>query len=253
MQKKPGQGESHLVVTLAGQTHPGQLGRDPAADEGRRPGMGPRLAERFHGQPGPPRARRKPASSSPPRMRRRSSAAAPKRACCGSCSKRRDMSGAQVPRASPVTLWTDRRPPRGPAQRPDPAGAAGPLRAGRGGGHPREGGLLRRARPLDRHLPRARAHVLQGHAAPRRRRDRPGDQERGRLSQRQHRPTTTPRYFTVLPASGLDDRARHPVRRAAQLRHRRRASWRASSRSSSRRPSASSTRRAPSPTRRCTR
>ena len=40
MQKQPGQGESHQVVTLAGQTIRGTLGRDSAADEGRRPRMG---------------------------------------------------------------------------------------------------------------------------------------------------------------------------------------------------------------------
>ncbi len=81
MQKKPGQGESHLVMTLAGPDHPGQLGRDPAPDEGGRPRLGPGLAAATSWQAWPGGGRPKPASSSPPRMRRRSFAAAPKRGC----------------------------------------------------------------------------------------------------------------------------------------------------------------------------
>ena len=88
---------------------------------------------------------------------------------------------------SPFTaVWTAGVRRGSPSQRPDPPRAARRLRAGRRGRHPRQGGLLRRARPLDRHLPRPRAHVLQGHRHPGRGRDRPGDQERRRLPQRQH-------------------------------------------------------------------
>ena len=48
-----GRARAHLIMTLAGQTHPRHLGRNSAADESRRPGVGPGIAERFHGQPGP--------------------------------------------------------------------------------------------------------------------------------------------------------------------------------------------------------
>ena len=132
-------------------------------------------------------------------MRRPSFAAAPKRACCGSCSRGRGSARSQA-----VAVALDgRRPPGGAAQRPHPAGPGGPLRPRRGGGDAREGGLLRRARPLDRHLPRAGAHVLQGHRAPRRGRDRPRDQERGRLSQRQHDVRPHRRISRSSPPSSL--------------------------------------------------
>ena len=149
-------------------------------------------------------------------MRRPSFAAAPKRACCGSCSRGR---GGARSRAVAVAL-DGRRPPGGAAERPHPAGAGGPLRPRGGGRDPREGGLLRRARPLDRHLPRAGAHVLQGHGAPGRGRDRPRDQERGRLSQRQH--DVRPHLVFHRPSRRQSRRgARHPGRCAPPLGHRR--------------------------------
>ena len=105
-----------------------------------------------------------------------------------------------------------------------PARAGRPLRARGGGGDAREGGLLRRARPLGRRLPRPRAHVLQGH-----RRDAASARSPGR---RRHaggylNASTTydhTTYFTVLPASGLEaaldiqsDALRHSVIDADEL------------------------------------
>ena len=249
MQKKPGQGESHLVVTLAGQTHPGQLGGDPAPDEGRRPRMGPRLAERLHGQPGPARSggnrRRHPhhgRGGVHPRQRR-------SRACCGSSSRRVTASPSHGSRRPYWTAGVRREVlPNGltllvQQDRSAPVVAVVThVKAGFFDEPDRWTGI---------------SHVLEhmffkGTAAPRRRRDRPGDQERRRLSQRQHhlRPHL---LLHRSPRLRARDRARHPVRRAPQLGHRRR---RAGARAPGHHPGSQAQARhavAPSPTRRCTR
>ena len=105
-------------------------------------------------------------------MRKRSSAAVPKRASSASSSNARlsDLAvrrGPRGPRRASGTCSNtfqhandeilDRgRRPRGPAERPDPPRAARALRSGGRRRHPRQGGLLRRARPVGRHR-----HVLE--------------------------------------------------------------------------------------------
>ena len=109
---------------------------------------------------------------------------------------------------SPLTAHRSRhldqgRPPRSPPQRPHPAGSAGPFGSGRLGRDPREGRLLRRAGPLDRHLARAGAHVLQGNGAAGRRRHRARDQVGRWLPQRRHRIRSHDATSRCFPSSGL--------------------------------------------------
>ena len=106
------------------------------------------------------------------------------------------------------------------AQRPARARAARRVGARRRDRHVRERRLLRRDRRRRRHRARARAHVLQGHADARRRRDRAADESGGRLPQR----GDDLRSHELLHGAAvveLRGGARRAVRRLRQLADRR--------------------------------
>ena len=88
-------------------------------------------------------------------------------------------------------------------ERPDRSHSPRSLGARRRDRHIRERRLLRRDGRHRRHRARARAHVLQGHADARRRRDREADKSGRRLSQRRARSTITRATTRCLPSSGF--------------------------------------------------